>query len=76
MKNNNKEIPYSGKVRNGFAMLALVLLLIPAIIATSFILLPFSLYWIADIIAGVGFLTMLILLCGFFVLQPNQARKL
>ena len=25
MKNNNKEIPYSGKVRNGFAMLALVL---------------------------------------------------
>ena len=32
MKNNNKEIPYSGKVRNGFAMLALVLLLIPAII--------------------------------------------
>ena len=74
MKNNNKEIPYSGKVRNGFAMLALVLLLIPAIIATSFILLPFSLYWIAGIIAGVGFLTMLILLCGFFVLQPNQAR--
>lgn len=55
-------------------MLALVLLLIPAIIATSFILLPFSLYWIAGIIAGVGFLTMLILLCGFFVLQPNQAR--
>ncbi len=74
MNNNNKEIPYSGKVRNGFAMLALVLLLIPAIIATSFILLPFSLYWIAGIIAGVGFLTMLILLCGFFVLQPNQAR--
>ena len=74
MKNNNKEIPYSGKVRNGFAMLALGLLLIPAIIATSFILLPFSLYWIAGIIAGVGFLTMLILLCGFFVLQPNQAR--
>ncbi|MDE6927513.1 MAG: SPFH domain-containing protein [Muribaculaceae bacterium] len=74
MKNYNKEIPYSGKVRNGFAMLALVLLLIPAIIATSFILLPFSLYWIAGIIAGVGFLTMLILLCGFFVLQPNQAR--
>ena len=74
MKNNNKEIPYSGKVRNGFAMLALVLLLIPAIIATSFIRLPFSLYWIAGIIAGVGFLTMLILLCGFFVLQPNQAR--
>ena len=55
-------------------MLALVLLLIPAIIATSFILLPFSLYWSAGIIAGVGFLTMLILLCGFFVLQPNQAR--
>lgn len=67
-------MPYSGKVRNGFAMLALVLLLIPAIIIASFILLPFSLYWIAGIIAGLGFLTMLILSCGFFVLQPNQAR--
>ena len=74
MKNNNNEMPYSGKVRNGFAMLALVLLLIPAIIIASFILLPFSLYWIAGIIAGLGFLTMLILSCGFFVLQPNQAR--
>ena len=67
-------MPYSGKVRNGFAMLALVLLLIPAISIASFILLPFSLYWIAGIIAGLGFLTMLILSCGFFVLQPNQAR--
>lgn len=74
MKNNNKEIPYSGNVRNGFAMLALVLLLIPAVIAASFILLPFDLYWIAGIIAGVGFLSMLILSCGFFILQPNQAR--
>lgn len=74
MKNNNNEMPYSGKVRNGFAMLVLVLLLIPAIIIASFILLPFSLYWIAGIIAGLGFLTMLILSCGFFVLQPNQAR--
>lgn len=74
MKNNNKEMPYSGNVRNGFAMLALVLLLIPAVIAASFILLPFDLYWIAGIIAGVGFLSMLILSCGFFILQPNQAR--
>lgn len=74
MKNNNKEMPYSGNVCNGFAMLALVLLLIPAVIAASFILLPFDLYWIAGIIAGVGFLSMLILSCGFFVLQPNQAR--
>lgn len=74
MKNNNKEIPYSGNVCNGFAMLALVLLLIPAAIAASFILLPFDLYWIAGIITGVGFLSMLILSCGFFVLQPNQAR--
>lgn len=74
MKNNNKEIPYSGNVRNGFAMLALVLLLIPAVIVASFILLPFSLYWIAGIVAGVGLLSMIILSCGFFVLQPNQAR--
>ena len=63
-----------GKVRNGFAMLAVILLLIPAIIAAAFIFLPFALYWIAGVVAGLGLIGMIILTCGLFSQQPNQAR--
>lgn len=70
----NKELPFTGGVLNGFAMLAVVLLLIPAIIAAFFIVLPLDLYWIAGIVAGLGFIGMIILSCGLFVLQPNQSR--
>lgn len=70
----NKERAYTGGVINGFAMLPVVLLLIPAIIAAFFIVLPFELYWIAAIAAGIGFIGFIILSCGFFILQPNQSR--
>lgn len=70
----NKEFPYNGKILNGFGMLAVVLLLFPAIIAFSFIVLPEPLWWISGIITGVSVLCMIVLSCGFFVLQPNQAR--
>lgn len=70
----NKEVPFKGKIVNGFGMLAIVLLAIPAIIAAFFILLPVELYWIAAIATTIGFIGMIILACGFFVLQPNQAR--
>lgn len=70
----DKEVLYSGKVTNGFVMLAVVILLIPAIIAAGFVFLPFELWWLAGVIAGIGLLTMLTLSCGLFVLQPNQAR--
>ena len=70
----DKEVLYSGKVTNGFVMLAVVILLIPAIIAAGFVFLPFELWWLAGGIAGIGLLTMLTLSCGLFVLQPNQAR--
>lgn len=70
----DKEVLYSGKVTNGFVMLAVVILLIPAIIAAGFVFLPFELRWLAGVIAGIGLLTMLTLSCGLFVLQPNQAR--
>lgn len=67
----NKEIPFSGMVFNGFAMLAVVLLLIPAIIALGFLtgILP-----LAIPLAAVGVIAMIILACGFMILQPNQAR--
>lgn len=70
----NKEHAYTGSVTNGFAMLPVVLLLIPAIVAAFFIVLPFELYWIAAIAAGIGFIGFIILSCGFFILQPNQSR--
>lgn len=70
----DKEVPYQGKVYNGFAMLAVELLLIPAIIAALFVFLPFEYYWLAGALSGIGLITMIITACGFFVLQPNQAR--
>ena len=73
-QDKNKEFPYEGKVYNGFGMLALTLLAIPAIVLALFIVLPMYLYWIAGIVAGVGLIGMSILSAGFFILQPNQAR--
>lgn len=72
--NTNKEYPYKGKIRNGFVMLAMILIPIPALVAVLFSVLPEEMFWIPGIIAGLGIITMAILSCGFFVLQPNKAR--
>lgn len=69
---DNKEIPFGGLVASGFGMLILALL-IPVIIVVSFIVLPEELYWIAGIITAVGIIGFIIILCGFFILQPNQS---
>lgn len=73
-QNFNQETPYKGRVDNGFGMLAVIFLLIPAIIATLFIVLPTDLYWVAGSVMGIGVLAMVVLSFGFFILQPNQAR--
>lgn len=73
MDNKNLEIPFAGKVINGFAMLTLVLLL-PIIAILPFIFLPEEDYWIAGIVLAICIITLTILCCGFFTLQPNQAR--
>ena len=73
-KDMNCEFPYEGRIMSGFGMLALIFLLIPAIVATLFVVMPYELYWIAGMVAGLSLIAMLILSCGFFVLQPNQAR--
>lgn len=73
-RQENKEFPYGGSIFNGFGMLAVVLLLIPAVIVASFIVLPEELYWISGVLTGLGLIGMGILSCGFFILQPNQAR--
>ena len=73
-KEVNNEFPYEGRIMSGFGMLALIFVLIPAIIVTLFIVLPYGLYWVAGISAVVAFIGMIILSCGLFVQQPNQAR--
>lgn len=73
-RQENKEFPYSGNIFNGFGMLAVTLLLIPAVIVASFIVLPEVLDWICGVLTGLGLIGMGILSCGFFILQPNQAR--
>ena len=73
-KEVNCEFPYEGRIMSGFGMLALIFVLIPAIIVTLFIILPYEQYWIAGISAAIAFIAMIILSCGLFVQQPNQAR--
>ena len=68
----NKEIPFEGKTVNGFGMLFLILL-IPVAVAASYFLLPEGQWWISGILTALGVIGMIILLCGFFVLQPNQS---
>ena len=68
----NKEIPFEGKTINGFGMLFLILL-IPVAVAASYFLLPEDQWWISGILTGLGIIGVIILLCGFFVLQPNQS---
>ena len=70
----NCEFPYEGRIMSGFGMLAFIFLLIPAIVVTLFVVMPYDLYWIPGVVAGLSLIAMLILSCGLFVLQPNQAR--
>lgn len=70
----NNEFDYRGRVLSGFAMLAVVLVLIPLLIIALFFVFPYELIWIPAVASVVGFILMVFLSCGFFVLQPNQAR--
>ncbi|WP_297067277.1 SPFH domain-containing protein [uncultured Duncaniella sp.] len=70
----NKEFNYEGRVYNGFFMLFLNIILIPALIGAMFTLAPdtesFTL-WIPVVILAILFF---ICLGGFFIQQPNQGR--
>lgn len=75
MKDKNYEYDYTGKVYNGFMMLFIILLVIPAAIATILITSPnlesSPWPWIASVVLLV---ILIILSCGFFIQQPNQAH--
>lgn len=70
---NNKEVEYRGRILNGFMMLALIWLLIPAVCLSLFYVFPQP---GATAISVVAFVGMIILSCGLFVQQPNQSRVL
>lgn len=65
------EMPFGGIVFNGFAMLAVIFLLIPAVVVLSFFtgILPLFIP-----LSVIGFIAIIIMSCGFITLQPNQAR--
>jgi len=67
--NDNREYAYKGSTINGFAMLAVVLLLIPALAGISFTSLDRPGFAVAVLA-----LLWTVCLCGFFIQQPNQAR--
>lgn len=69
----NKEIPYKGRVFNGFVMLALSLI-IPLAAAAIIIGLPDTYDAGIAVSVIVAFIAEILILSGFFILQPNQAR--
>lgn len=68
----DREYAYTGSAINGFAMLAIELLFIPAIIVTSFVL--YGGCALSVILFIVLLVCDLVMLGGFFIQQPNQAR--
>lgn len=68
----NKEIPFEGRTMSGFGMLFFILT-IPIILVVLFVMLQEELLWIPGVLTAVDIIATVILICGFFVLQPNQA---
>lgn len=74
MESKNHEFDYVGKVYNGFAMLFVTLVVFPTIITAIFLAAPTietAWPWLVSIALAI---VDIILLCGFFVQQPNQTR--
>ena len=76
LQDKTQEMPYRGMILNGFAMLAAVILLIPAIVVAVAFILPdkgSDTYGaILGVTIGVAILLMAILSIGFFTQQPNH----
>ena len=70
-KMEKKETPFSGHAVNGFLMLFVVLLAVPAAGVAAGLLLPL---YVGITLAGLLGIVWIILLCGFMVVEPNEAR--
>lgn len=66
-----KEKPFDGRVVNGFAMLFVVLVLIPAAGVCAGLLLPTAWGITLASLIGVGWI---VTACGFMLLEPGEAR--
>ena len=71
---NNKETAYTGMILNGFMMLAVIFILIPAIVITLLGTLPEDLRYIGIIVAAIALIAMAVMINGLFIQQPNQSR--
>lgn len=72
-KLENQEFQYRGSLLNGFAMLAMELLVVPALIFSAVVCLGHTPGLMVTLITILGILW-IIALGGFFIQQPNQAR--
>ncbi len=73
-RSDNKEFIYTGMALNGFVMLLINIILIPAAIASLFIFMPdieSALVIVPTILLAIIFL---IMLGGYIIQQPNQSR--
>ena len=73
---NNLEYEYSGRLYNGFMMLFIDIILLPAIMAWGIYDCATNPYSpaLGIVVAAVAFIALIIVACGFFIQQPNQAR--
>lgn len=76
MKNKelNHEFEYQGFIVNGFVMLPACLIVIPALIAAIFLLVPDPESALAIVPAVVLGVVLIVMLTGFFIQQPNESR--
>lgn len=70
----SKEFEYSGMLVNGFLMIGIVFLILPAVIAVSLILWVETLPGLGIPLAGVAFICFLLGCMGYFTQEPNEAR--
>ena len=80
-ENYNHEVEYSGKLYNGFAMLAAMLLLVVAIAVAGGLMIAFAsdngaaTLGVCGIVLEIIDIALLIVMCvGFFTQQPNESR--
>lgn len=71
---DNREYEYRGSIFNGFAMLCLVFIAMPVCIALSIWYAAAVCKWLGVVLAGVFAVTMFVMMAGFFIQEPNEAR--
>lgn len=72
--NISKEYEFKGMCMNGFAMLAVELIVIPLAAVLPFFVFGLDMIWAPVALAIILFAVWVIMLCGFFTQQPNQSR--